>query len=124
MADKEQEKVPEKESEQGNKVGYKCPPKEHQFKPGQSGNPNGGNPGWKKKLKVAVEKHYTEDKVIAVLEAMLLAATKYRDVSAARLWLERGLGKVKDQMDLDVTTQGNKIIFTVAPSPKLLEDEE
>lgn len=23
------------------KVGYGCPPKEHQFKPGQSGNPKG-----------------------------------------------------------------------------------
>lgn len=29
------------EAEGGYKVGPGCPPKEHQFKPGQSGNPNG-----------------------------------------------------------------------------------
>jgi hypothetical protein len=35
------EEVPAEQRKEDTEVGYKHPPKEHQFQPGQSGNPNG-----------------------------------------------------------------------------------
>ena len=80
-------------------VGYGKPPKAHQFKPGQSGNPKGrpkGSPNLLKQIskhaakKVAVIEAGAEKKMArmdVVISAMFNKASK-GDVSAARLLID------------------------------------
>lgn len=96
------------------------------FKKGNSCSPGRGNSkaAWRKELLKACEEEFTADKIIEILRAMHLRAVKYGDMKAAKLYLERSLGKVKEEIDIDVTTDGEKISFTFIPSGKKSIKEE
>lgn len=74
-------------------MGYKTPPKNKQFKPGQSGNPKGAPrklPALDKLLADISDADYEE-----VIKAVFIRAKK-GDVKAAELILNRAYGKPKD----------------------------
>lgn len=66
------------------KVGYGCPPKSHQFKPGQSGNPTGGRKGTKSEAAILREilsrkvtmRQGDRARQIPLLEAILLKSAE------------------------------------------------
>lgn len=72
-------------------VGYKNPPREGQWKPGQSGNP-GGRPKWKP-VSEALQHLVTPDVAEAIASQMLIRAGK-GDVSAFNAVMDRLEGKV------------------------------
>lgn len=79
---------------------------------------------WRTVLIEAQKQHYTAEKVVKVLETMYNRIIKYGDTAAAKIWLDRGLGKVKEQIDVDITTQGDKIQFTFIPAGKKNLDDK
>lgn len=89
-------------------MGYKKPPKESQFKKGQTGNPNGRPkklPELDKLLSDMGEHEYE-----AVIRTLFLRAKK-GDVRAAEVILDRTYGKAKQTIDLnDVTVKQTFVI--------------
>lgn len=82
-------------------MGYKTPPKEAQFKPGQSGNPNGRPnkiPAIDKLLSDIPESDYEK-----VIQALLKKAHK-GDTRAIELLLDRAYGKAKQEIKVEGKT--------------------
>lgn len=78
---------------------------------------------WRKELLKAQREHFTADKITKVLEAMYRDAIK-GNIKAQKEYLNRGLGKVTDK--IDVTTDGEKLGITFIPAgaKKGLDEEE
>lgn len=70
------------------------PPGAKPFKPGQSGNPRGVS-AHVHELQKAAEEACTVDKVQALMDK-LYSMGMDGDVPAAKLWLDRGLGAVRE----------------------------
>ena len=68
-------------------VGYKKPPREHQFKPGQSGNPSGRPPGTRNRRTIAAEMLFDED--AEALTRIAIDLAKEGDMAALRLCMDR-----------------------------------
>ena len=95
------------------KVGYRKPPKEYQFKPGQSGNAAGKENGTKNFSTLfdeAIKKIVKEKKLLitnpevdlvvkAIVEALKGNYAYYRDI------MDRRFGKPKESVDLNSTRE-------------------
>ena len=93
-------KTPQKQGGSSEKVGPGHPPKEHQFKPGHSGNPKGRQKGTSltDRLRKIVEENEGQ-----VGEALMKAAVKAALQGDWRFWnsiVERIDGKVADQLNM------------------------
>ena len=77
---------------QEHAVGYKSPPREGQWKPGQSGNP-GGRPKWKP-ISDALRRFAEANGVADSVAMAMYAKAEKGDVSAANFIAERLEGKV------------------------------
>ncbi len=96
MSDNEGSENPEEKTilkriAQDPPVGYKSPPREGQWKPGQSGNP-GGRPKWKP-ISEALQHLVTPKVADAIASELILKAGK-GDVSAFNALTDRLEGKI------------------------------
>jgi len=78
-------------------VGKGKPPKDKQFKPGQSGNPN-GRPKKLPELDKLLSDVFGADEMERVLKAVYAKALK-GDTRAAEIILDRGYGKAKEKVE-------------------------
>jgi hypothetical protein len=89
-------------------MAYAKPPKAAQFKPGQSGNPNGRPrkiPAIDKLLQDIAEDDYTE-----VIKALFKKAKK-GDVRAAEVLFDRAYGKARQTVEIDQVYQPQVMII-------------
>lgn len=98
-------------------MAYKNPPKEHQFKKGQSGNPKGGMRKLPA-LDIIIAEVMGEEKegitaAQAILAAMRAKAAK-GDVRAAEMLMDRAYGKPKQQTELTGAGGGPIQIQTIS----------
>ena len=105
-----------------DRVGYCCPPKKHQFKPGQSGNPRGRPKGAKNEatiLRQIFNKRLTvregsNSRKVSVLEAILLRAVEDAlkgDHKAAVFILNRHKLSEDSAPDQEGLTQDDKALL-------------
>ena len=80
--------------------GYGDPPKDKQFKKGQSGNLN-GRPRKLPELDKLLADVFGDNEMEKVLRAVYAKALK-GDTRAAEILLDRGYGKAKQQMEIEV----------------------
>lgn len=73
----------------------------HKFKPGQTGNPN-GRPKKLPELDRLLADVFGDDQMEKVLKAIYAKALK-GDTRAAEIILDRGYGKAKESVQLEVT---------------------
>ena len=73
-------------------VGYKSPPREGQWKPGQSGNP-GGRPKWKP-ISDELRRFAEQEGIVKGVALAMYAKAEKGDVSAANFIADRIEGKV------------------------------
>lgn len=81
----------------------------YQFKPGQSGNPNGRPkklPDIDKLMMEALGEHGEE--ALAIIQALIVKAKK-GDVRAAEVLLDRAFGKAKQEIDQKTTLKDERI---------------
>lgn len=88
-----------------DKVGKCKPPKDKQFKPGQSGNPT-GRPKKLPELDKLLAEVFGDNEMELILKAMYSRALK-GDTRAADIILNRVYGKSQDRVD--VTTNGKDL---------------
>jgi len=88
-----------------SEVGKGKPPKDKQFKPGQSGNP-AGRPKKLPELDQLLADVFGGDEMEQILRAMYTRALK-GDTRAAEIILNRGYGKSQDKVD--ITTNGKDL---------------
>jgi hypothetical protein len=91
------------------------PPKDKQFKKGQSGNPN-GRPKKLPKLEEVIENVLGEvnskgESVPEVILRRLIVSAKNGSIKAAELILDRAYGKVKQGVELSGDITLNKVEF-------------
>jgi hypothetical protein len=82
----------------------KEPPKEHRFKPGQSGNPKGRVkkiPALDKLLADVLGSIEDEDSEMKAVINALITRAKKGDVRAAEVLLDRAYGKPKQELKID-----------------------
>ncbi len=91
MSDEDEEQVFLDRMAEEAAVGYKSPPREGQWKPGQSGNP-GGRPKWKP-ISEALQ-HLVTPKVAEAIASELILRAGKGDVSAFNALTDRIEGKV------------------------------
>ena len=89
-------------------IGYKSPPREGQWKAGQSGNP-GGRPRWKP-VSEALQHLVTPDVAAAIASKMLVKAGS-GDVSAFNAVLDRLEGKVAQTVGGSTETGPVKLVI-------------
>ncbi len=80
------------------------PPKEHRFKPGQSGNPKGRAkkiPALDKLLSDVLGSVEDEDSEMKAVINTLITRAKKGDVRAAEVLLDRAYGKPKQEIRID-----------------------
>jgi hypothetical protein len=99
-------------AKQGNN---RIPPKETQFKKGQSGNPN-GRPKKVPKLEDVIDKVLGEENskgesVPEVILRRLVTSAKNGSIKAAELILDRAYGKAKQNIELGGEITLNKVEF-------------
>lgn len=89
------------------KAGYGKPPVEHQFKPGQSGNP-GGRPSAQRSIQAAMRKLVSEDyngKDLAVALAKIAVSKALAgDHKFWEMIIERIDGKVAQELNAEIRT--------------------
>lgn len=102
--------IPSEQGENKDLVGYKHPPKEHQFKPGQSGNPNGRIPNkkvvseWIRQILAETPENQVENMTRGELLARaILFRAMQGDMRAAEIALDRGEGKVTLSIEAAIT---------------------
>lgn len=88
------------------KVGYKNPPKEYQFKPGQSGNPGGKTKGKStsallRELLDEIPKGQTMSRKEALARVMLILGIQERNIKMIEQILDRTEGKPKQSVELE-----------------------
>ncbi len=81
-------------------VGKGKPPKDKQFKPGQSGNPN-GRPRKLPELDKLLSDVFGNDEMEKILQAVYKRALK-GDTRAAEIILDRGYGKARERITHDI----------------------
>jgi hypothetical protein len=91
-----------------HQVGYRCPPKEHQFQPGQSGNPS-GRPKGSRSLKTELLEELREVVSVADVQGTV-------EVSKAR-------AVVKTLIRLAIAGDSRAIATVMSSSPGLGEDD-
>ena len=117
-------------------VGYRKPPKEHQFKKGQSGNP-GGRPKWSKRIEdIVIEnlnmripmqvngKKTTATAYDVIIKSQIKKAIEERDTKAAKFLLDQlqNAEKKKYYMEKTVEFIEEKITKALSHSdPKQIE---
>ncbi len=115
-------------------VGYKKPPKDKQFKKGQSGNPKGkpkGIPNAKTRYNrflqltertrnpiTGTEEEFT---VAELMDLMIIAKARKGDLAAYKEILDRTEGK--PQQSIDHTTDGEKLPTPILPAPQELAEK-
>lgn len=92
-----------------------------QFKPGQSGNPNG-----RPKKLPDIDKLMMEalgdqgEEALAIIQALIIKAKK-GDVRAAEVLLDRAFGKAKQEMNADINHNFQRMIVHVINSREELQ---
>jgi len=101
------------------------PPKEHQWKPGQSGNPKGGKRGPHLTTLLREALSQPDEDYGTKAEKLIAVAMKYAQKGDFRFFkeiMERIEGKVPDQTD--ITTQGQRIVFNLVEAKRDDSDGE
>lgn len=90
-------------------MGYKTPPRDKRFKPGQSGNPK-GRPKALPELRVLMEDVVGDDGMREIFEKLYKLAQK-GNIKAAEILIDRGYGKAKQTIDVNDISETQTFII-------------